>query len=389
MDLPPARLPARSDSAAARLPGLDLVRALAIGLVVMHHFRHLPGCPRAFEWFALRGYVGVDLFFVLSGWLIGGQLLRELHRDGRVQLLRFWSRRWLRTLPSYFAVLAVLLAAGRLHVREVPAMAAFLQNYLAPHRWLASWSLCIEEHFYLALPLLALGLTRLRSRRTAAACALGFVVLSPVLRAGAFDRMAAGTYDGFLDTFYVPTHLRLEGLALGVGLAALREWRHPLWSRLHERSGAWALAGLALVVGATWNPLATGWTGDPAERMHWFASVPGFAFVALGVALAMPAAAGLRAPACAPWVRTCGWISDHAYALYLVHELALDTASPVASRLGMPFFPALAATLAVAAAFAWLLRNAVERPGLRLRERLFTHDAARHRRTAEAVRNAT
>jgi peptidoglycan/LPS O-acetylase OafA/YrhL len=136
-----------------RAPGLDLLRVCAIGLVLLHHFRHLPGAPEGLRWFALRADVGVDLFFVLSGWLVGGQLWRERARTGGGRMWRFWRRRWWRTVPAYLAVLALLAVLGRVRGADVPAMLLFLQNHLAPHAWLTSWSLCIEEQFYLALPL--------------------------------------------------------------------------------------------------------------------------------------------------------------------------------------------------------------------------------------------
>src|SRR5690348_18343433 len=88
-----------------RQPGLDLLRALAIIVVVAYHAAlfgfKLPGRIDRFGW------IGVDLFFVLSGYLIGGQLLASLGRDQRVKLGRFFTRRALRIMPAYFAVLAI------------------------------------------------------------------------------------------------------------------------------------------------------------------------------------------------------------------------------------------------------------------------------------------
>jgi peptidoglycan/LPS O-acetylase OafA/YrhL len=75
--------------------------------VVLHHAR-IFGAPMWFRWIFMRGFFGVDFFFVLSGWLIGGQLFRSM-RAGELDLIRFWIRRWLRTLPTYYVMLAVHL----------------------------------------------------------------------------------------------------------------------------------------------------------------------------------------------------------------------------------------------------------------------------------------
>jgi peptidoglycan/LPS O-acetylase OafA/YrhL len=109
-----------------RQPGLDLLRALAIIMVVVYHAAlfgfKLPGRVDRFGW------IGVDLFFVLSGYLIGGQLLAALARDQRIKLGQFFTRRALRIMPAYFVVLAIyfLLPAWR----EYPEMSQPLWKFL-------------------------------------------------------------------------------------------------------------------------------------------------------------------------------------------------------------------------------------------------------------------
>src|SRR5213082_4162000 len=144
-----------------RQPGLDLLRAFAIIVVVVYHAAlfgfKLPGRVDRFGW------IGVDLFFVLSGYLIGGQLLAPLARDQRIQLGRFFVRRALRIMPAYFAVLVIyfLLPSWR----EYPEMSQPLWKFLlsiqnvALHGGTAfshAWSLAVEDQFYLVLPLLLL-----------------------------------------------------------------------------------------------------------------------------------------------------------------------------------------------------------------------------------------
>lgn len=352
-----------------RDPLLDVLRCVAILLVVGHHFRNLPGCPPAARWWLLKGYVGVDVFFVLSGWLIGGQLLREQRRsDGRIGLRRFWMRRWLRTLPVYYAVLAWLLLTGHLPASRAWDKLLFLQNYTAPHDWLISWSLCIEEHFYMLLPLVLLPLARL-PRRAALAALVALTLLSPAWRALIQPTLDPRDYHGFLARLYVPTHLRLDGLFIGVTLAALHTWQTPLWTRLARRPLTVGAVGLALLLGSTYGLglLIERPTPLRFERLSWPFVVVQFTGVALGTALLIvPGVVGRHAPRLGlPGGR---WLAEHAYTLYLTHELALWWVlrrGPAPDR----FWATFAITSVLALMAAMLLRWAVEKPGLALRDR--------------------
>ena len=189
-----------------RLPALDTLRALAILWVYLFHARDVLGLAADEPWSAIAsfGNAGVDLFFVLSGYLIGRIVLAELAADGTLGLRRFWYRRWMRTLPAYYdtlALLALVPAASPLpwHPRDLPAFLAFVQNYSADWPWVRfswSWSLCVEEWLYLGLPLLVLGLRRLRPGTTAAgtlrAIGLGAIALAVGGRALLFARAHLG-----------------------------------------------------------------------------------------------------------------------------------------------------------------------------------------------------
>jgi peptidoglycan/LPS O-acetylase OafA/YrhL len=346
-----------------RNPFLDAIRAVAILLVIAHHLANLPGShPEWLRVIGLRGYIGVDLFFVLSGWLIGGQILRTAKRDGRIELMRFWNRRWFRTLPAYYATLGALWILRR-HGPRLPDSIFFLQNYTAPLDWILTWSLCIEEHFYLGLPLVLMAVTRFR--RTAVPIAFAFIMLSPALRWLAFDEMMRGTFDEYQARFYSPTHLRLDGLVIGVVLAAVKEYEPRAWEWLTEHSGTLAVGGLALALACTYNPWAYAWV--TADRMAFFAAVPAFLGVSIGVAGLIPASvcADCRRPRW--WGGAATWIAEHAFTLYLTHMTAL-LAFPWLTRRGFPYWPAVLVSLVVVAFGAWTLRELIEKPGLRLRD---------------------
>ncbi len=160
----------------ARLAGLDGLRAVAVLLVVVYHL--FPG------WLVRSGFIGVDVFFVISGFLITTLLLRERARTGRVRLRRFWTRRARRLLPALAAVVTVCaslawLVGGDVLVgmgRQIVGAATFSYNWVSlsdggsyfsaadPEIFRNLWSLAVEEQFYVIWPLLLPAFLLLRSR---------------------------------------------------------------------------------------------------------------------------------------------------------------------------------------------------------------------------------
>ena len=235
--------------------GLDILRAAAIGLVLLAH-----GLTSATAHSSLRlpletgAYFGVELFFVLSGFLIGGILLRVISDAGSfsaLELRDFWMRRWFRTLPNYFLFL-ILNAALWLFVPEfakppgasppVGAYLVFLQNFTEPITKFfgVSWSLAIEEWFYLTFPVLLLFLLRsLRGTARAVWLAILFFALVPVLM-----RVFAQPAD-WDDGLRKIVLFRLDSVMYGVAAAAIQFFHPAWWSR--RRALVWP--GLALLAG--------------------------------------------------------------------------------------------------------------------------------------------
>src|SRR6185312_4862167 len=162
-------------SAANRFAGLDHLRALAIIIVFVYHYSMFGHPAGLHEYFGSWGWTGVDLFFVLSGFLIGGQLFAKIAKDARVSYGEFYFKRSLRILPAYFAVLALYIAIPGFKERsQLPPlwrMFTFTQNFgLDLSKECAfshAWSLCIEEQFYLFLPLLIIGLHAIKAHKKA------------------------------------------------------------------------------------------------------------------------------------------------------------------------------------------------------------------------------
>ena len=174
----------------ARRFGLDAWRALAIVLVLIGHasFFFLPLTQELDVWYSLA-FLGVELFFVLSGFLIGGILIGEFG-NGTFRLQQFWTRRWLRTLPNYFLFLALNIVLYRVIYGVWPQFGlflVFLQNFAWPHPPMFSeaWSLSVEELFYLIAPLVTLAIGRMtRWRGSVLAWLLLAIAVVTLIRVG-------------------------------------------------------------------------------------------------------------------------------------------------------------------------------------------------------------
>ncbi len=154
-----------------RAMGPDVFRALAILLVMLWHLPR-PATLESLVGLKQYAWAGVDIFFVLSGYLIGRQLLEPLAQGRPISLSNFYLKRALRILPAFLVVLSLYVFLPAL--REAPEMKpawrflTFTMNFGLDYRvtgaFTQAWSLCVEEHFYLLLPVLVLLLSRLRRR---------------------------------------------------------------------------------------------------------------------------------------------------------------------------------------------------------------------------------
>lgn len=205
-----------------RVPSLDGLRAVSILLVVIGHGRHTVHFDSGFTSNLLNLFgnasLGVSIFYVISGFLITELLLGEVERYGTISLKRFYVRRAFRILPAYYfflLVMGILAFAGILNLswRSILSAAFFTTNYgLDGSWWLGhSWSLCVEEQFYLLWPLTLV----LLGPRRCFWLALGVIVFSPVVRVASYFLFPA--WRGNIGMMF---HTRADQLMLGC-IAAL------------------------------------------------------------------------------------------------------------------------------------------------------------------------
>jgi peptidoglycan/LPS O-acetylase OafA/YrhL len=219
---PPA--PPSHEPPVARLQALDVLRAIAILLVIGRHLpTALPPLPTvvggAFAVWRHAGWVGVDLFFVLSGFLVSGLLFREYQKRGRVRVTRFLVRRGFKIYPAFYMFLLITAVYGGHRDAAAGDWLAelfFFQSYHVSI-WDHTWSLAIEEHFYLLLALAVFFIVR-RAR--------GFDVVVPAVATIGIAALIArvltvGVHPDpqQLHRYLYPTHLRIDALSFGVLLS--------------------------------------------------------------------------------------------------------------------------------------------------------------------------
>jgi len=367
-----------------RIPELDGLRGTAIFFVLMYHYtlRQPTHDPHMFRFYLenlfLIGWSGVDLFFVLSGFLIGGILLDA--RDSASYFKTFYMRRFFRIIPIYYAwiltyILIVSVAGAALGARygseaiTKPGFAIyghflFLQNLavipfvgLAKPWFISLWSLAVEEQFYLVSPLVV----RLFSRRNLGVFLVTVIVGAPLLRVA----LLRGTHiHGQL--VYVLMPCRADSLAVGM-LAALL-WREPhfrKWLSSNTRILYGMLAVLFAGVAALWkwSPLNASW----AMESVGFTCLAFFYVLTLLLALTTPGGPIARL-ARVRWLRELGRVS---YCMYIIHSVVdavchalLRRAPPAISDWRSMGVTVLAGF--VTYAVAWLSWKFFEGPMLRL-----------------------
>lgn len=314
--------------------------------------------------------VGVDLFFVLSGYLIGGQLLARLARGRGIGFGRFYSRRALRILPAYFVVLAIyfLLPAWR----EYPAISPLWKFLLSVQNinlrggtsFSHAWSLAVEDQFYLLLPLL---LVFVRQRRWAGLLLPVAIVLAGLaLRAflaGQHPGEGGVSYRGFQRWIYYPTWTRLDPLVFGVTLAAIEQHRPFWWARLLGSARWLWLPGLAAIV----YGLFLGENALTVATCVWQ-----FPLIALGMAALLVCFVSPRLPFQRLAIPGAAFLASIAYSVYLSHKLVIHFVLQLCARYQIPLTSLWALLLVEGCIYAAgaALFLAVERPFLLLRRRL-------------------
>jgi len=363
-----------------RLCGLDTLRAAAIVLVLMSHYAVVVSHRPTFGFLTTIGWTGVDLFFVLSGYLIGNQILSVYARREAFSLKAFFARRLLRTLPNYYVVLLAYLlfpvALGGTDMAPIWRFLTFTQN-IGLHfgaTFSHSWSLCIEEQFYVVLPLAAVLIFAMpKSVRW------GWLAMATAILAGMIVRGTAWMEHGrnlmdasdFGPHVYYSSFARFDELLPGVAIAMLKNFHGRLYARITRQGnlllvcGGLAFAAIAYVF-MNYQEI------DGYGFSFW---VMTFGYPLLAGSFALLTLSALSENSLLNRVRVPGAesLALWSYAVYLAHKpLFKVLMTPLASwNIDLNAPSGIALVMALSLLGGWLLYRLVETPFMALRAKWF------------------
>lgn len=360
--MPQQKLPAPKKSVA-----LDFLRGVALLLVL---FRHAPAFPEFTLGTMLTtgGWIGVDIFFVLSGYLVSGLILAEIGTANRFDIRRFLIRRGLKIYPAFYCMIlaTVVMSYWRYGHVEMSALAAeifFLQNYLSG-LWGHTWSLAVEEHFYILLAVCIWLILKVGGSVKQCLFRVALVTLIVCLSMRIALSLSQIAYAH--ETHIFPTHLRIDALSAGVMLRVFLSDDNAE-RRMAQLATRWrigiAVSAAALACWPFWNPLGSA---------PWVTSV-GFSLLTLSAILAILALRGWSTFESLRGVELIARLGRYSYSVYLWH-LPL---AHIANAIGKRVFPEWSGGLSYAAYFAVAvvggvaLGRLIEIPALSFRDRYF------------------
>lgn len=351
-----------------RNQAIDFLRGIAIFLTLFRHY--------GINIYLYKiGWVGVDLFFVLSGFLVSGLLFGEYKKTTKINFMRFFVRRGLKIYPLFYFLFAIYFLDIKLNPTKkinYPALlpeALFYKNYVGGDAfWIHTWSIDIEEHFYLLMPLLLISLVFITKRQENAFKSIPFLFIIVAISCLAL-RILATTYHPFSHVTHVsPTHLRIDSLFFGTLLSYFYHF-YPirLAEFVNNNKNTLRVVSFILLL-----PCLIFWDYDPQMTTWGFSSL----YLGFGGVLLLSIYSNNNYPKFLQkiYVLTAS-MGLYSYGIYIIHWVLiwwfilpnggyLDSHYPVKL---LVFFIYLGATFFC----GWVLSKTIEIPFLALRDRLF------------------
>jgi len=368
---------AASKVTASKLYGLDHLRTLAIVLVLVFHYAALFPHPEWLETISKFGWTGVDLFFVLSGYLIASQLFSTIAQQQTISFKTFFLKRFFRIIPAYVVVVAIYFCFPYVHEREALAplwkYLTFTLNLGLDLRtqgtFSHAWSLCIEEQFYFFLPLILIGLVHFKAFQKGFWLLVTLFMLCFLIRYYAYNNFVLphieeeNSWANWYRHIYYPTYCRLDGLLAGVGIAALLQFRPAIKERLFKYGNTLLLVSIVILAAAYVLCI---------DQQSFEATVFGFPLVSIGYGLMVLGAISPNSFLYKRGFVGTSTIAALSYAFYLTHKFVIHITQDQFAKLGIGKDSNSMLLLCMVTMFiaAMAMRQIIEKPFLKLRDKV-------------------
>jgi peptidoglycan/LPS O-acetylase OafA/YrhL len=359
-----------------KLYGLDHLRALAIVFVFLFHYFILSGGQP--EWlpdFAKFGWTGVDLFFVLSGFLISSQLFAQIKRGQKISFKKFFLKRFFRIVPAYLFIVGVYFCFPFFREKEsLPPFWKFITftqnlglNLKDFGTFSHAWSLCVEEHFYLLLPLILIlfQFTNLLKRSYWLLIALllfGFAIRIYSYNQFYLPKIEDG--NGWLYWYkyiYYPTYNRLDGLLVGISIASVHQFLPAIWDKITKYGNLFIVLSFAVLTSAYFLCY---------NQMTFNASVFGFSLIAIGYGFMVIGAVSSTSFLYKWNSKVTTLIATLSYSVYLTHKGVIHMTHQLLFHYEFDNNLMLLICIGTCIGFAYLLHLTIEKPFMKLRNQI-------------------
>jgi peptidoglycan/LPS O-acetylase OafA/YrhL len=369
----------------SRLHGLDSLRAFAIIIVLLFHYMVVVSHENTFGYITRIGWMGVDLFFVLSGYLIGNQVLSATAKGQPFSLKLFYIRRLLRTLPNYYFVFALYFifpnALTGSTTEPFWKFLTFTQNlHFRPGTTFShSWSLCIEEQFYLIFPIVFLCIAKAKKSIVLAWLVIGsgivFAIANRIFVWFEHGQSAMDFRD-YHQYIYYSSFSRFDELLPGIAIALLKNFHPNTFSKLLNKANWLLLCGLITTCALFY--IYPHYHETAELGYNFFLSTFGYTLVAISFSLLTLSALSNNSILGRTRIPCAAQLALWSYAIYLIHKpifkLMMEPLAQwnidVKSTLGISII------MAVSLIGGWLVFVLVETPFMKLRNRYFPTNIA-------------
>ena len=359
-----------------KLYGLDHLRALAILFVFLFHYFILSGGqPEWLPEFAKFGWTGVDLFFVLSGFLISSQLFAQIKQGKNISFKQFFLKRLFRIVPAFLVTVGLYFCVPFFREKEsLPPLWKFLTftqnlglNLKDVGTFSHAWSLCVEEHFYLFLPLILILLQFTNSMKKSYLLLIAFFLFGFIIRIYSFNQLYLPKIEdenGWMYWYryiYYSTYNRLDGLLVGVSIAGIYQFLPTVWNRISKYGNLFIILSLVVLAGAHFLCY---------DQMTFNASIFGFPLIAIGYGFMVTGAVSPTSFLYRWNSKVTTFIATLSYAIYLTHKGVIHMTHQLLNDFKIDNNLMLLICMVTCTGFAYFLHLTIEKPFMKLKDQI-------------------